>query len=83
MNNIVTESFRLQRLAYLHAISKKVTDVLLGQQMPCCIDEKLFIEQTGLTSLELVSALSRLRSFGLVDWVFTNGSYYIHKMEVA
>ena len=74
---------QISRAMYLSELCKRVTNALLVEKAPFCISEQDLVEQTDLTTLELVTALARLRKYGVVDWLYQdkNKVYYIMHME--
>lgn len=64
------------------AIHKNLLTVLLGQKMPLRISESDLMQETGMTSLQLVTAMVRLRTDGLAVWEWVGGEGAYHVTEV-
>lgn len=72
----------------LHSIktqqsSQMLTAVLLEHDIPCLLPEADLMQETGMTSLQLVTAMVRLRTYKLInwEWVGSENAYLIMEME--
>lgn len=77
-----------QAASVIHSIKAQqslqtLTAVLLERPVPCLFPESDLMQETGLTSLQLVTALVRLRTYGLIswEWVKSENAYLVMEME--